>query len=132
MSTSYGTPDAEIILGETQLYLADFGDTAVVTGPINVGEVLTGTPTITQESVSPTTIGGTTTADLTLANKTVGSSTPIINGRTAASGEYVQFTAASASGANAVGAVYTILISCATNSSPARTLVRRMRIRVIP
>ena len=101
MSTSYGSPDAEIVIGETQFYLCDFGDTVVATGPINVGELLTGTPTITQESVSPTTV----TDNLTLANKAVGTGTPDINGRTAASGEYVQFTAALASGASASGAV---------------------------
>lgn len=128
MSTSYGNPIAEIIAGETQLYLVDFGDTNDVTGPLNSGELLTGTPTITQESVDPSTVA----VNLTLDNKTVGTSTPSINGRTAASGEYVQFTAALASGTSANGAIYTIIITVGTNSSPARTLVRRIRIKVIP
>lgn len=44
---------------------------------------------------------------------------------------YRRFVLEKACESNAVGAVYTILITCGTNSSPARTLVRRMKIRVV-
>ena len=127
MATSYGAPPAEIIIGSTEVYSVDFGG-----GVLDSGELLTGTPTITQESVDPATIGGTATADLTLGSKTVGAGTPTLNGRVAAAGEYLQFTAAVADGANAVGAKYTVKLVCGTSSSPARTLVRRIQIKVIP
>ena len=131
-SSSYVPQIGEIVIGETQGYLVDFGDTVDKTGPLDTGETLTGTPTITQESVDPDEIDDLATASMTLDNKAVGTSTPIINGRQCSSGEYIRFTGAIADGANAVGAVYTVKITCGTTSSPARTLVRRVRIRVIP
>lgn len=131
-STSYAPQVGEIVIGETQQFLVDFGDTVDKTGPLDAGELLTGTPTITQESVDPDEIDDVATTSMTLDNKAVGTSTPTINGRTCSSGEYIRFTGTLAAGSNSEGAVYTIIITCGTNASPARTLVRRVRIRVIP
>ena len=77
-------------------------------GKLDSGELLTGTPTVTE-------IG---TSDLTLGNKAVSTGALTLNGATVATGQAVQF---SATGFTA-GRTYKIHLSCGTDATPAQTL----------
>lgn len=68
---------------------------------------LTGTPTVTGP------------AALTLANKKVSTEARTIDGRTVAIGKAIQFTVVG----QADGTSYLVTISCATDGTPAETLV---------
>lgn len=74
------TPD------EVKTFYIDFGaSTGSPTGKLNLGDTLTGTPTIVQDSVVPS-----SASSLTLASKAVNGSAVVINGRTCAAGEALQ------------------------------------------
>lgn len=73
---------------------------------LDVTELLTGTPTVTE-------------ASLTLASKAVNSATFRNEyGGTCAIGKGVQFTAAGGT----AGTSYSVIVSCGTNGTPAQTL----------
>lgn len=84
-------------------------------GQLDDGELLTGTPTITE---------GTTT-DLTINNKAVSSAALTINGITVPIGEAVQ---CSVSGFVSANYPYTINISVTTDATPAQTLIGKITI----
>ena len=71
-------------------------------GFLDTGELLTGTPTITEV----------TTALLTLTNKQVSTAELTINGATVAIGEAIQFTAAGSTAGN-----YSVKFICGTDAS---------------
>lgn len=73
--------------GEVAVYSIDFGSTVSRTGKLAVGDLLTGTPTIVQDSVDPS-----TATSLTLATKIVNTSQVVVNGRTCLVGEALQVT----------------------------------------
>lgn len=75
---------------------------------LDSGELLTGTPTVTEE----------TTGDLTIGNKAVNTSTIVINGRSAVAGEAVQFNVSGQQD----GTAYRLLISVGTDATPAQTI----------
>ena len=79
-----------------------------LTGQLDSGELLTGTPTIVEV----------TTTDLTLSNKAVSTAELTISGRTVAIGQAVQFKVVGGT----AGTKYTIRITVATDSSPAQSL----------
>jgi hypothetical protein len=93
--------------GSTRNAAFDFGDDE---GPLDSGELLTGTPTIVEVSTSA----------LTISNKVVSTAELTINGRTVAIGEAVQ---CSVTGGTA-GTTYTIRVTVDTDSTPAQTIVR--------
>lgn len=122
MSSNYAPQRGQKASGETRLFSVDFGaSTGNQTGKLDTGNILTGTPTVTQVSSDPT-----TATALTLANKTVNGSTVTINGRPCIAGEAVQFTAASGDDA----ASYVLKVTCGDNGSPAQTLVGFINIDV--
>lgn len=83
-------------------------------GELDSGEVLTGTPTVEEE----------TTTDLTIANKAVNTSALTINGKNVPIGEAVQFKV---SGQQAMGSAasgtYKIKITVSTDATPAQRLI---------
>ena len=83
---------------------------------LDVGELLTGTPTIVE--VPP--------ADLTLSSKVVSTAQLTINGKKVPIGEAVQF--------KVVGGVadtnYKIRVTVGTDATPAQTLIITIRLRV--
>lgn len=83
-------------------------------GKLDVGELLTGTPTITGSS------------DLTLSNKVVSTSGLTIRGTTHAAGQAVTFTVAG----GLAGETYDINVNVGTNAANAQTLVRDVRVEV--
>lgn len=85
------------------------------TQELDSGELLAGTPTITES-----------TGDLTISNKAVSTSSLTINGSTVATGGAVQFKV---SGGTA-GTTYTINIQCSTDSSPAQTVEADVELEV--
>lgn len=95
-------------------YCVSVGDVEMVsidyTDHLDSGELLTGTPTITEQ----------TTSHLTLGNKAVSTAILTIKGRSVAVGAAVQF---SVSGQQA-DTSYEIRVSVGTDASPARTIVR--------
>jgi len=82
---------------------------------LDSGETLTGTPTVTEVD----------TADLTITNRTLNSSTMTINGNTVAASCAVLFKI---SGQKA-GTQYNIKYTVNTTSTPARTLAWIVRIQ---
>ena len=90
------------------------GDTSAVAMDFNPllrsGEVLTGTPTVSEV----------TSTDLTIANVGLNSSTISVNGSDCAANTCVQCTVAGGS----ANTKYKIRITAGTDSSPAQTLVR--------
>jgi hypothetical protein len=74
------------------------------------GELLTGTPTITEV----------TTSDLTLSNKAVSTASLTILGETVAIGKAVQFKVSAGSG---LLGQYTVRITVSTDATPAQTFV---------
>lgn len=83
---------------------------------LDSGELLTGTPTITEL----------TTSDLTITNNAVSTAQLTINNETVAIGQAVQYTV---SGGNA-NTTYTLIVSCGTDSTPGQTLYGRVQIYV--
>ena len=73
---------------------------------LSVGELLTGTPTVT------------TAAGLTLSSKAISTADEVIDGITYLAGQLVKFHAAD----GVAGTVYTIDVLCSTDSSPAQVL----------
>lgn len=83
---------------------------------LDAGEVLTGTPTVTEV----------TTSDLTLSNKIINTAELTINDRTVAIGKAVQ---CKVTGGTAYR-TYKIKISVGTNSTPAQTLIAIIELRI--
>ena len=110
-----------MVLTIDHTYTISVGDTEVIdvdfTQQLRSGESLTGTPTVVEL----------TTTDLSLGSKAVNSATfeNARNGKTVAVGAGVQF---SISGGTAANSAYTISVTCSTDGSPARTLVRYLTI----
>ena len=84
---------------------------------LDSGELLTGTPTITEI----------TTTDLTLANKAVSTAALTILGKTVATGAAVQFTVTGGT----AGSVYDVKINVGTDATPAQTLEAVVEIEFI-
>jgi hypothetical protein len=80
------------------------------TDKLDTGELLTGTPTITEV----------TTSDLTLSNKAVSTASLTILGETVAIGKAVQFKVSAGSG---LLGQYTVRITVSTDATPAQTFV---------
>lgn len=93
-----------ISAGDVEMVAIDYTD------HLDSSELLTGTPTVTEQS----------TTDLTFANQAVSTGALTINGRSVVTGAAVQFKV---SGQQATR-TYRVRISVGTNSTPARTLVR--------
>jgi hypothetical protein len=106
-----------MVLTLPQMHTISVGDTEKVsvnyTEHLDVGESLTGTPTVVEI----------TTTDLTIGNKVVSSVTYVESGtgNTVAVGSAVQFTV---SGGTAAHSPYTISVTVSTNATPARTFKR--------
>lgn len=83
---------------------------------LDSGELLTGTPTATEVS----------TTDLTISDVAVNTAALTISGVSVAVGEAVQFKV---SGGTA-GVKYKVRVTCATDSSPAQTLIVDVVFRV--
>lgn len=88
-------------------------------GKLDSGELLTGTPTVTEVNAS-------SPQALTIANIAINTTELTINDISTAIGEAVQF---SVSGGIA-GTVYTIKIVCSTDATPAQTLYGTITLRV--
>lgn len=84
---------------------------------LSSGELLTGTPTVTEI----------TTSALTLDNKAVNTGALTINGVSVAVGQAVQFNVAGGS----ANTDYNVRVICATDASPAQTLYGLMTIGVV-
>ncbi len=84
---------------------------------LDAGELLTGTPTITEE----------TTTDLTISNKAVNTAALTINGASVAIGQAVQFKVV---GQKVSGSPYTIKITVGTTATPAQTFIRYVKFTV--
>lgn len=110
----------------TDFVAVDFGESASgsnPTGPLNPGEVLTGTVTISDYS-KPTGASA-----LTTSNAAVNSASVYINGRTASAGEAVQFKVVAAS--TQMKGLYRLLVTVSSDSNPARTFKKVVRIMVV-
>lgn len=86
-------------------------------GQLDSGEVLTGTPTITEV----------TSTDLTISNKAVNSAAITVNGTSVAIGGAVQCKVL---GQLLATREYTLKIVAVTDSTPAQTLNRYVKFRV--
>jgi hypothetical protein len=85
-------------------------------GKLDSGELLSGTPTV--EEVS--------TSDLTFASVAKNSTTITINDRSVSANQAVQFKVSG----GVSGRTYTIRVTCATDSTPAQTLIAYVKLRV--
>ncbi len=81
------------------------------------GELLTGTPTITEV----------TSSDLTLSNKIVSTGSLTINGVSVSAGQAITFTVAGGTSST----VYTIRIQCGTDATNAQTFDDHVKIEVL-
>ena len=97
-----------ITSGETRNVAVD------MTGKLDSGETLTGTPTVTVSPTGPT-----------LSNKAVNTSTLVINGSSVTAGYAIQFKITGAT----AGTLYTITCTCGTTSTPAQTLVEYVMVQ---
>lgn len=114
-----------LMQGATENVVVDYGESASgsrPTGVLNPGEALTGTPTL---AIRNKPSGA---SDLTTANVAVNSSNQYCNGRTASAGEAVQFKVVA--GSSQTKGIYELLITCSTDSTPARVLKKIIRILV--
>ncbi len=102
MSTAPQRPNAAV--GATRNIAFSFS------GELDSGELLTGTPTITED----------TTSDLTISNKVISTTSLEINNITVPAGEAVQ---CAVTGFVAANFPYTLNISVVTDSTPAQTLI---------
>lgn len=84
-------------------------------GKLDSGELLTGSPTVTDAS-----------GDLTIDNEAVSSSALTIDSVSHLTGQAVQFNVAG----GAAGTTYTVKIVVATDGSPAQSLIANVRLRV--
>ncbi len=84
-------------------------------GKLDVGELLTGTPTI----IDAATV-------LTLSNKAVSTAELTINGATVPIGEALQFKVSG----GVDGTTYSIELKCATDSTPAQTVETFVSLKV--
>lgn len=112
--------------GSTELVSIDYGESASgskPTGPLDPGEVLTGTPTIA------TTHKPSGSSALTTSNVAVNTASLYINGRTASAGEAIQFKVVASS--TQTKGMYRMSVTCATDSTPARTMIKIIRILVV-
>mgnify|MGYP001563283953 FL=1 len=108
-----------MVLALTPVYTISVGDVEMVaidyTDHLDSGETLTGTPTATLID----------TGSLVISNVGLNAAAKTILGRTVAISCAVQFRVLS----QASGATYTVRVSATTTSSPARTVVRDVRIK---
>lgn len=98
-------------VGETRTPAVSF------VGVLEPGEVLTGTPLVVEVS----------TSGLTLTNKAVNTVELVINGKTVAIGQAVQFKM---SGQLVANSPYMIKVTASTDASPAQTFVRKLTVPV--
>jgi len=84
---------------------------------VESGELLTGTPTITEVSSS----------DLTLSNKIVSTGALTINGVSVAAGAAITFTVAGGT----AGTTYDIRIQCGTDATNAQTFDDHVQLEVL-
>lgn len=84
---------------------------------VDSGELLTGTPTVAEQ----------TSSDLTITNKVVNSAALTINNKTVAIGNAVQFKVV---GHLLATLEYTIKITVLTDSSPAQTKIGYVKFKV--
>ena len=101
----------EFAVGDTRNCAVSFA------GQLDTSEVLTGTPTVTEQ----------TTTDLTISSVAVNVAALSINSETVAIGGAVQFKVLGMTAAK-----YTLVVTAATDSTPAQTLVRYVRFQVVP
>lgn len=81
------------------------------------GELLTGTPTVSEQG----------TSNLTISNVSINSANLTINGESVSPGQAVQFRV---SGQRASTGSYTIKITVGTDATPPQTLVKYIRFSV--
>jgi hypothetical protein len=115
-----------LMQGATDFVSVDFGESASgsnPTGPLNPGEVLTGSVTV-GDLFKPTGASA-----LTISNSAVNSGNVYINGRTASAGEAVQFKVVAS--ATQTKGLYKLLITVSSDSSPARTFKKVVRVMVV-
>lgn len=86
-------------------------------GKLEVGELLTGAPTVIE-------VG---TSDLTIGNEQVSTVELNLNGKKVPAGGAVQF---SVSG-GVEGTTYFIDVQCATDASPSQTLITRITLEIV-
>lgn len=84
---------------------------------LDSGELLTGTPTITED----------TTTDLTLSNKVVSTTALTINDRTVAIGKAVQFKVTG----QVAGVTYLVFVTCSTDATIARVAKFGLKMRCV-
>ena len=82
---------------------------------LDSAELLTGTPTVVEQ----------VTTDLTISSESINSAAVEINGDTVAIGKAVMFSVAGAT----AGVLYTLLVTAASDATPAQTLTWRVRRR---
>lgn len=99
------------VVGELNVHSVSFD------GVLDAGELLTGTPTIVEE----------TTSVLTLANKAVSTAELTINNQTVIIGRAVQFTA---TGYTVADSPFSIKITVGTDATPAQTKIKYVTIPV--
>ena len=104
MSTNLAPERPSFPVGSIRLFSVSF------VGQLDVGELLTGVPLVVEQ----------TTTDLTISNKAVNTAALTINGKAVAIGQAVQCLV---SGFLTSHRPYTIKVTCATNSTPAETLI---------
>ena len=97
-------------VSEVRAVAVDFG------AVLDSGELLTGTPTVTEA-----------TGGVTLGSKAVNTGSITVNGRTVITGQAVQFTITGGT----AGTEYTVVVTCGTNATPAQTLIEVLRFKVI-
>lgn len=97
--------------GETRLCAVSFAE------KLDSGELLTGTPTVTEL----------TTADLTIDNVAVNVAALTVDGESAAIGQAVQFRVAG----QQAGTTYSLRVQCGTDATPAQTLRALVRFRAV-
>lgn len=93
-----------ISAGDVDLVSIDYTDY------LDSSELLTGTPTVAEQ----------TTANLTFANIAVTTTAVVILGKTVAIGKALRFKVSG----QVAGVTYTVRVTAATDSTPARTVVR--------
>lgn len=96
-----------VAVGETSNGAVDFG------GTLDSGELLTGTPTVAEQ----------TSSDLTITNVAVNTAALTIDGSSAAIGEAVQF----AFSGQLADTKYTLKITAASDATPPQTIIRWVR-----
>lgn len=97
-----------MVVGETKNAAVDF------TQVLDSGEALTGTPLVVEL----------TTTDLTITNKAVNTAVVSILGESVAIGKAVQFSVTGV----VAGTTYEVSITVTTDSTPAQTLVKKVRL----